>query len=170
MKLLLHDANVLIDLITVGLLDITFRLPYVMETTDFVVQEIVPQDQRKAIQRIIDADKLTVCNATSEMVGEIVRLHHDIPALSIADCSVICHALATDAVVLSGDGLLRKTARAKSLKVCGTLWVLQQLVSENMIEPSLAIEKLTELMVKNVRLPKQECSRLIEQWRTLTLR
>lgn len=50
MKLLLHDANVLIDLITVGLLDITFNLPYVMETTDFVVRDIVPQDQRDAIQ------------------------------------------------------------------------------------------------------------------------
>jgi predicted nucleic acid-binding protein len=170
MKLLLHDANVLIDLITIDILDMTFKLPYVMETTDFVVREIVPQDQREAIQRIIDADRLTVRTATTELVGEIVRLHLDIPALTIADCSIICHAIETGAVVLSGDGLLRKTARARSLKVCGTLWVLQQLVSENLIEPNIAIEKLTELMVKNVRLPKQECSRLIEQWRTLTLR
>lgn len=170
MKLLLHDANVLIDLITAGLLDITFRLPYVMETTDFVVREIVPKDQRKAIQRIIDAEMLTVCNATAGLVGEIARLHHDIPALSIADCSVVCHALATGAVVLTGDGLLRKTAKAKSLNVHGTLWVLQQLVSENLITPNEAIVKLTELMKKNIRLPKHECSRLIELWMALTLR
>lgn len=170
MKLLLHDANVLIDLISAGLLDITFHLPYVMETTDFVVREIVPQDQREAIQRIINAEMLTVCTASTELVGEIVSLHDEIPALSIADCSVICHALETGAVVLTGDGLLRKTAKAKLLSVHGTLWVFQQLVSDNLITPSEAINKLTDLMVKNVRLPKQECNRMIESWKALTLR
>jgi len=120
MKLLLHDANVLIDLISVGLLDETFRLPYGMETTDFVVREIVIQNQREEIQRIIEDDKLTVRAASPELVSEIVRLYHEIPALTIADCSVICQALATGAIVLSGDGLLRKTAKSKSLRVCGT--------------------------------------------------
>jgi predicted nucleic acid-binding protein len=165
MKLLLHDVNVLIDLITVGLLDITFNLPYVMETTDFIVREIVPQTQHDAIQKLIHTDKLKVLAASSELVGEIVRLNHEIPSLTIADCSVICQALVTGAVVLSGDGLLRKTAKAKSLKVCGTLWVFQQLVAEGFMPPKIAVEKLTELMAINARLPKTECYRFLEQWK-----
>lgn len=109
---------------------------------------------------------MNVLTASSELVSEIVRFNREIPALTVTDCSVICQALATGAIVLSGDGLLRKTAKAKSLKVCGTLWVFQQLVAENFLTPSVAAERLTELMVRNARLPKSECCRLLEQWKT----
>jgi len=167
MKLLLHDANVLIDLLTVDILDKTFQLPYVMETTDFVVREITPPDQRAAVRKIIDAGKLIVCSAPPGLVLDIVRLNHELPSLSIADCSVICHALVTGAVVLSGDRLVRKTAKARSLKVCGTLWIFQQLVEQNLLKSCEAANKLTELMEINARLPKQECNRLVEQWKAL---
>lgn len=165
MKLLLHDTSILIDLMAADLLDVTFRLPYVMETTDFVIREIVKKEQHDAIQRIVSADLLTVSTASPNVVNDIFHFHQEILALTIADCSVICQALASGAIVLSGDGLLRKTARRKSLKVCGTLWVFQQVVLEGFITPCCAIEKLSKLMAINARLPKAECDKMIEQWK-----
>ena len=40
MRLLIHDANILIDLIDLGLLDRALSLPYTMETTDLVRLEV----------------------------------------------------------------------------------------------------------------------------------
>jgi hypothetical protein len=41
-------------------------------------------------------------------------------------------------MVLSGDRPLRSIAEAKDLEVHGTLWIMDQLVSNALLNPSLA--------------------------------
>lgn len=164
MRLLIHDANVLIDLIQVDLLESTLNLPFVMETTDLVVREILFVDQREVINSMIKRGKISVVDSSSDSIKAMVALKQEVPALSMADCSVICHALTSSAIVLSGDGKLRNTAKAKLLTVYGTLWVLQALLAEGVISPLQAVDKLTLLRRINTRLPKNECERLLDEW------
>lgn len=166
MRILIHDASVLIDLISVDLLDSALRLPYVMETTDLVKREILRAGQEDVLARMAAARKLKVLRSSDEEIIAIAELHSLIPALSIADCSVLFHAAAKGAVVLSGDALLRRTAKERSLTVHGTLWIMSELVTNKLVEGADAALILERLMGINRRLPLSECRKLLTLWRS----
>ncbi len=165
MRILIHDASVLIDLISVGLLEPALSLPYGMETTDLVKLEIVRSGQEAVLDRVVAARSLDVIHSSNEEIGAIAELHALIPALSLADCSVLFHAAAKGAVVLSGDTLLRRTAKERSLTVHGTLWIMSELVTNGLVagvDAALTLERLMEI---NRRLPFSECRKLLTHWR-----
>lgn len=167
MRLLIHDANVLIDLLDIGLLDEAMQLPCVMETTDLVQHEIVDPDQALAFSRSIKGGLITVLSSSIEQMGKIGEMQNTCPQLSLADCSVVLHAQDREGIVLSGDGRLRKEAARQHLEVHSTPWLLDLMVAESYLTPRTAIEKLEWLMSINRRLPHRECSRLIETWKRL---
>lgn len=165
MLILIHDASVLIDLIAVDLLDTALSLPYVMETTDLVKSEIIRARQAEVLDRVVAAQKVEVLRSTVDELASIAELHSRIPALSLADCSVLFHASARGAVVLSGDSRLRQAAKDHSLTVCGTLWIFVELVANGFLSGVDAAATLERLMKRNLRLPRSECQRLIASWR-----
>ncbi len=64
MRLLIHDANVLIDLLDINLLDEAMVLPCTMETTDLVQHEVVEFEQRQALSSCIEKRLLTVLSSS----------------------------------------------------------------------------------------------------------
>jgi len=165
MRILIHDASVLIDLIAVDLLEVALTLPYGMETTDLVKNEILRARQGEVLDRVVASRQLDIIRSSIEEIDAIAHLQASIPALSLADCSVIFHATAKGAVVLSGDGLLRRTAQVRSLTVHGTLWILSELVTQNYVNEIDAAAALERLMEINRRLPRTECLKLLSHWR-----
>lgn len=167
MRLLIHDANVLIDLLDIGLLDEAMAVPYIMETTDLVEYEIVDTEQASAIKRCTARGLLTVLSSTKEQLTRIGEMQNNCPKLTLADCSVVYFAQIREGIVLSGDGRLRKEAEHQHLEVHSTPWLLDLMVSVNLLAPKTAIEKLKQLMDINQRLPRNECLSLIEAWERL---
>mgnify|MGYP000865122740 CR=1 FL=1 len=168
MRLLIHDANVLIDLLDLGLLDLALTLPYAMETTDLVRLEVQTPDQERALSRCVTSGRLSVLSSSSRQILDIRTIHSEHPRLSLADCSVLYHALDRDGIVLSGDGRLRHETEALHLEVHGTPWILEKMVEHRVLDPQGAINKLTYLMSLNKRLPHKECDRLMETWKRRT--
>jgi hypothetical protein len=164
MRLLIHDANVLIDLIDLGLLDRALALPYAMETTDLVRLEVQTPDQEQVLSGCIESGSLSVIASSAQQLLAIRSIHVERPRLSIADCSVVFHARDREGIVLSGDGRLRGEAEAMSLEVHGTPWVLGRMVEQRSLDPEEAITKLDFLMSINKRLPHKECAKLKEIW------
>lgn len=165
MRLLIHDANILIDLLDLGLLDRALDLPFAMETTDLVRLEVREPDQERVLSACISDGKLSVIASTAQQVLAIQSYRLESPRLSLADCSVVFHAIDRNGIVLSGDGRLRGEAEAMRLEVHGTPWVLDQMVEHRMLDPHDAIDKLKLFMDINKRLPYKECVRLMEAWR-----
>lgn len=165
MRLLIHDANILIDLLDLGLLDRALDLPFAMETTDLVRLEVREANQERALSACIIDGKLSVIASTAQQVLAIQSFRLKSPRLSLADCSVVFHALDRNGIVLSGDGRLRGEAETLRLEVHGTPWVLDQMVEHRMLDPHDAIDKLEFLLDINKRLPHKECVRLMEAWR-----
>jgi hypothetical protein len=168
MRLLIHDANVLIDLINlidIGLLDCAMTLPCVMATTDLVHLEVQTHEQVRALTECIARGTLSVVSSSVKQLAVIGTISGRCPQLSVADCSVIFHALDRSGVVLSGDGRLRKAAEARSLEVHGTPWMLGRMVEHRLLDPETAIQKLGYLISINQLLPQKECVRLMESWR-----
>jgi hypothetical protein len=167
MRLLIDDANVLIDLLDIGLLDDAMRIPCAMETTDLVQHEIVDHDQAMALSRCIEGGLLTVLSSSIEQMGLIGEMQNTCPQLTLADCSVVFHAQDREGIVLSGDGRLRKEAARQGLEVHSTPWLIDLMVAQRTLTPGAAIEKVERLMGINRRLPHRECLRLIETWKKL---
>jgi hypothetical protein len=81
MRILIHDASVLIDLIAVDILETALALPYEMETTDFVSREILRRGQKDILARIVAVRKLEVIHSTNEEISGITELYNLHPAL-----------------------------------------------------------------------------------------
>ena len=165
MRILIHDASVLIDLIAVDILETALALPYEMETTDFVSREILRRGQENVLARMVTTRKLKVIRSTKEEISGIAELNNLNPALSFADCSVLFHAVVKGAVVLSGDARLRRIAKERSLSVHGTLWILSELVDNGLLVRAEATQILERLMKINPRLPLSECRELLALWK-----
>ena len=165
MRLLIHDANVLMDLLGIGLLERALDLPYDMETTDLVHLEFKNPRQTEVLEKCIASGKLVVIATTAPQVSEIVRRMEACRALSLADCSVLYHAEARGGAVLTGDGRMRKEAASMNLEVHGTLWVLERMVEIGTLSRKEAAAFLEALMNVNSRLPGTDCARLLEAWR-----
>lgn len=62
-QVVVQDANVLMDLINGGVLDVWFRLGTETWTTDFVVAEIIRPDQQKTIANAIKKKRIHVAES-----------------------------------------------------------------------------------------------------------
>lgn len=60
-QIIVSDANILFDLLSVDLMDEFFLLPFDIATTDFVIHEIQKPEQLKIINQYIGIRKLQIC-------------------------------------------------------------------------------------------------------------
>ncbi len=164
MTIALHDANILIDVLTVQLVDATLRLPYTMHTTPFVLEELYPS-QQAILAPFIEQGILHVEEIDGAGVLEIAELFDKHKALSFTDCSVCLCARNKAAILLTGDQALRTIAESYGISVRGMLWIFDELIRAKLLAPSDAAEKLTFLLQQGRRLPKQECTKRLEQWK-----
>ena len=88
MKILISDANILVDIGKVDLLSQFSNLSYELYTTDFILEE-VNQKQRKEITKLIDDNEINVI-ITSEIEDfqGINNLLQNSSGLSFEDCPV----------------------------------------------------------------------------------
>jgi rRNA-processing protein FCF1 len=164
MKVVVEDANVLLDLLNVGILGLWLGGNYEHLTTHLVRDEIDNEEQQKQIQLLIDAGKLILRSIESQTWPEI-KVFSDQHRVSIPDACVWKVAKEEKAVLLTGDSKLRKAALATGVEVHGVLWILDELIKSNQIILSKACEALDVMEAKNAFLPRDECDKRRELWR-----
>jgi len=85
-------------------------------------------------------------------------------SLSIADHSVLFIATKLEAMIISGDLVVRKTCQALKIEVHGILWILDQCLAKEQITHKEAHSKLSGLMGYNKRLPAKDCQSRLDLW------
>ncbi|MEZ4987929.1 MAG: hypothetical protein R2795_23350 [Saprospiraceae bacterium] len=163
MKLYVTDANIFIDLFHADLLDAIPSAGLRLVTTAFVFDELEPI-QQIALDALKNAGYLNVIEIDYNQLQNV-----DYPkGLSLPDKSVLCLASFQGARILTGDGLLRRTAEKLGIQTFGLLWLFNELVEIKIIEPSVAITKLLFLVEeKNSRKPMKAFQHLIDRWKQL---
>lgn len=161
MKLVVQDANILIDLLSGNVLDAFFRLGWSVHTTDAVLDEVKdPLDQLALV-----AGKLKVVQLSAEEIGAIAILLHQQPKrISFEDCSLLDLASRMGALLLTGDANLRHCAEQRSLKVRGTLWLLDQMIESNVLPPKKAAAALLRMIKAGRRLPVADREARLAKW------
>ncbi|MCB0643105.1 MAG: hypothetical protein KDC44_15755 [Phaeodactylibacter sp.] len=167
MKIIVNDANILIDLVELDLLANFFALKFAFYTTSLVFEELEEEQQQKFGVYIADST-LTVREMTSAQLMEVNRIQKTKPALSQQDCSAFFQAQLEKGILITSDNTLRKFALTNNLEVHGHLWVFDQMFEAGTISGQLAVEKLNELcniVNQKLGLPQLECQKRVHQWR-----
>jgi len=167
MKIVVHDASVLIDLAACEFLGPWFGLGLETRTTSLVWREVNRKNQKARLQRFVDEGSLGIEPVNAEAMAEVVRLHLEVPSkITLEDASTLYVAVRRQAILLTGDKGLRQYASEQGIEVHGMLWVIDMLVARGVILPSVAAERLEWLTSQGTcRLPKQECDQRIKKWR-----
>ena len=161
MTLYITDANIFIDRHHADLLDLVADRGLAIATSSLVFDEL-NQQQQASITRLTDRKSIAIQDVS---LAEIKALA--LPkGLSLPDQSAICLVLREQGILLSGDGLLRRTASKLKVETHGLLWLFDLFVEANLLLPHLAAEKLIWLVEeKGSRQPEEECRARLEKWK-----
>jgi hypothetical protein len=162
MKLAVIDANIFIDLIKLQMLSLLFSIDIEIFTTREIIDQL-KDSQLEILKEFIDQGHLNVYLLTEEELEEVVNFSAPL-SLDLADKSVAWLSIHIDAMVLSGDGPLRKFCESKKLEVRGIIWLFDTFLNKQLIIHAHAIEKMKQLLLINSRLPREECEKRIKEW------
>lgn len=164
MRVVINDANILIDLFRLDLIEAFFNLQNLdLQTTDFVFEEL-HDEQKDVLQKFIQNQSLMLIESSDDDLNNIFQILSQTKGLSVEDCSVWYHAKKNSGILLTGDAKLRKQSSADGVEVRGILYVFDQLLISGLMSFELAIEKLNQLYSLNERLPIDAKKQRLDCW------
>ena len=78
MGIVVNDTNIFLDLISIGLLDASFELPIKFHTVDYVIEEIINEEQNAEVAALIKEGKLYVKEFDENEFSEIIDLYESL--------------------------------------------------------------------------------------------
>ena len=148
MRLLTCDTNILIDLEEGWLLEQFFQLPY-----EFRVPDILFSEELEAQHSHLSTLGLQLGELTSQSMLAAVELIQRYGELSRNDCFTLALARQEQCSLLTGDQDLRKAAEMEQVKTNGTIWVVNQLVTHQIIDKPQAKAAYDRMKANGRRLP-----------------
>jgi len=174
MKLVVHDASILIDLALSETVDAWFASGIETWTTNLIYPpEIDRQDQRAVLDGYVHAGKLLIRAVTPEEIEQLGRVRS---GLTIPDRSAIMlvKELGDNARLATGDKAMRTVAAREKVGACGLLGLFDMMIVPNEGRPAslpveVAIAKLERLLaLPGCWLPPEKCREKIQTWRRLS--
>ena len=151
-----NDASCLIDLRKGRLLSVLCRLPYRL-IVPLPIRESELLDFSDQHWRVLDSGGMVTYDLTADEVTAAFTAKTRNPALSANDCFCLVTAHINEAVLLTGDTRLARTARKSGVRVHGVLWVIDQLKGRNLCDDALLEKALTAWRLDaTVFLPEDE--------------
>ena len=145
-------------------LDLPFRLPYIyLMDNDAIDDELLnpPDISDRLVEMGLQRTELT---EDEFMLAEELASKYAKP--SLYDCIALAIAKVRGITLLTGDGPLRKAAKAEGVQVMGTIGVLDQLSEGRYIDLAefmYCIDELLKHNGKKVRLPEKELRKRLEK-------
>lgn len=154
------DSSVAFDLINGRLILETQSLPCVFAVPDIIYEEEFNDEAKEEFSKT----NLVILEFDGTQVAEVygMKAVHNRPPM--ADLFAFVGAKDNQSILITGDGALRTIAEEYGLTVHGTLWILDELVTQNLLVPRRAAQALRDILIKKSRLPQDECIRRFKAW------
>ncbi len=159
MLLLISDANILIDIEDGHLTPVVFHLPYTIAIPDILFE----LELREQHSHLIEMG-LQVKTLSSESVKKTESLIAQYPGPSMMDHSALALAIQEQCPLLTGDKDLRMAAKKENVEVHGTIWIVEQLLNQKLIQPQKAKGSFDIMKAKGSRLPWIDADKLINKY------
>ena len=161
MKLLISDANILIDLDVGGLIEAMFKLP---ET--FAVPNILFEEELLQHHPELPGYGLRVLEISEEYVREAYRLRGQYNKPGQNDLFALALAKQEACPLLTGDKALREAAVHDLVDVRGTLWLIDRLIDERIILLEVAEIAYDKMQIEGRRLPWGKVKAQIKKYKS----
>ena len=152
-KLLISDANIIIDSIAGDLVDAVFKLNYDFATPDILFNKEIKQQHPEIIQaglQILELQAEAVEYAGAQFQAATTD------KLSFMDCVALALARQEASILLTGDAKLRKYAKERHIEVKGTIWLVQQLFDHGLLNAAEAETAYNRMRDDGSRLPEKD--------------
>ena len=163
MKIVIQDANIIIDAINMGITRYFKEMGVEFHTTDLVNNEIRGDVQRLNFDQLIAEGLMLIDILEGEDAMKLFSMTMEYGAISNLtpeDCSVMVLAEKYDARLLTGDQKLVRLAKKRDIIVNGILWITDTLVEKGIVSKQEMIPYLEKLKETNRRAPKQTDERI----------
>ena len=156
------DSNVFIDFFFGGKPTIFVLLPGKLFITKEVYNEI--KDSHRYVDQIVSEGRIFVLKETSPQNAEFQEIKSWNSALSDADITSLLATRKMGCLLLSGDRIVRETAKEKHLPIRGTLWAIEELFhlgAFSFQEVKIFYQKCLE---SKRRLPREEIEKQLKRF------
>jgi len=152
-KLLISDANIIIDIVAGELVDVMFSLNYEFGTPDILYVEEL-EDQHSGI---LNAGlKLFELKPESIDVANSYYQKNIATRVSANDCLALSLAQQEECALLTGDSKLKQLAIIEGITVHGTLWLVDMMFNNRLISVIDAENAYRKMLNDGSRLPEKE--------------
>jgi len=159
MRLLVSDANIVIDMDEGGLLPGMFALGQDIGTPDLLFEQELAEHHPE-LPRL----GLRLIEAQPDMLEYAAQLATQRPTISFTDALAAALAGHTSTVLLTGDAALRAVAEAHGIAVHGTVWLVDQLVTNRIVPAADARLAYRRMRDARRRLPWPQIARQVRSW------
>lgn len=163
MKLIVTDANILIYLSRLDLVDGFAGMSFDIHTTDFIIDEYykgrIKDPNLKNLDRYIRSGKIEVHEYG---LDELQVIYEQKKGLSPADCSVYKLSKDLQAALLTSDRALRSFSEDRGIIVYGLIWLIDEMLKAGIVDKIEYDEKLRFLKALSSRLPLDEIERRLK--------
>lgn len=159
-KLLISDANILIDVIAGGIMDEMFALDY-----EFGVPDVLFHYELKDQHPELPGKGLKVLELAAAAIADTFQLNakHVKSGVSNIDCMALALARQEDCTLLTGDGALRQVALDEGSIVRGTLWLVEEMFNAGLVDLTKVRAVYTAMKADGSRLPWDEVEKQIKR-------
>ena len=144
---IINDTNIWIDLKLTNIIDKVFLLPY-----ELAVPDILYNDELKDMDgELLEANGIKIIEMTNDEVVETAERSGMTNRVSFNDLITLVVAKSRGYILVTGDGNLRKIAKSENVELRGTIWLIDEMVSNNILdigEPTLICKKLLQFKKK----------------------
>lgn len=161
-RLLISDANILIDMHVGGLLERMFELD-----REFAVPDALFRDELSVRHGNLPDLGLLVLELGSDGVQFAIELIQQYQYLRTSRYDLLAAALARqeECSLLTGDADLRLVCDEQGIEVHGTIWLMDQLHSADLVDADTAEMAYTRMLEHGSRLPMHEIQVQLRRFR-----
>lgn len=161
-KLLISDANILIDISVGSLLDELFQLNF-----EYGLPDVLFEYELQAQHPDLPEKGLKILTLAAEAVNDMSAIYtkHRKAGVSINDCMALALARQEQCPLLTGDGALRQVALAEGTNVKGTVWLVEQMLDSGAIDAERASQAYQVMKEDGSRLPWRRIEKQLKKYR-----
>lgn len=153
-KLLISDANVIIDMEVGGLIKQMFRLEY-----EFAVPDVLYEEELKENHSNLPKLGLKRRELQAAAVEYTVALGAKYPRPGRIDLMALALARQEQCRLLTGDQALREAGNAEGVEVVGSIWLVGEMLNAKIITKKEARTAYNKMKESDRRLPWAEAEK-----------
>lgn len=160
-KLLISDANIIIDIVAGELTAAMFALDY-----EYAVPDILYADELEEQHSSIVQAGLKLIELTPESIDIASTYYEQNIATRVSANDCVALALAQQEVcnLLTGDAKLKQLAMTQGVTVYGTLWLVEQMLIGKIISVEDAKIAYKKMIEDGSRLPENEIKKQLKKF------